>query len=189
MACPGGTLATIVTAGGNCLASAAGHAVGDAASSAANSVFSSFANSFASAATSAAGWLWGQLDAATSVDVTSKSVQSDLVATGAIALLIAFALFLIQVIASAIRQDLAGLGRAARGLGVAFIGSAFAIAATQVLLGAVDALSNSVVQYALGTDLTGVGKKLLAADALTALSNPAGQILMALVVLVAVVII
>jgi hypothetical protein len=183
MACTGGTITTAATGGLTCLASAAG----DAVSKVGNNVFSSIASYFGSVAASATAWLWTQLNQATSVDITSNGIQNDLVATGAIAATITCGLFLIQVIASAIRQDFSGLGRAVRGIAVAFIGAAFAVAATQILLAAVDALCNGVVQYALGSDLAGMGSKLIAVTALTTISNPAGQLLMALILLIAVV--
>ena len=50
-------------------------------------------------ANSAVSWLWQQLNIATSIDLTSPNIKSDLIATGAIAALVTFTLFLIQVIA------------------------------------------------------------------------------------------
>jgi type IV secretion system protein TrbL len=187
MACPGGALATVVTVGVNCVVPAVGSLAGKAVSGVGDDVFSSIAQHFTQVASEATIWLWTQLNEATSVDLTNKGLQTDLVATGTIAALVTLALFLVQVIASAVRQDMGGLGRAVRGLGVGFIGAAFAVAATQILLGAVDALSAGVVQYALSTDLAGLGKKILAASALATISNPAGGLLMALIVLAAVV--
>ncbi len=69
-------------------------------------------------------WLWGQLDVATSVDVTTAAIRTDLIATGSIATLITFALFLVQIIRSVLVQHGAGLGHAVRGLGVSFLGAA-----------------------------------------------------------------
>jgi type IV secretion system protein TrbL len=163
-------------------------AVGGAVSSAADDVFASAAKKFGEVADSAVTWLWEQLNQATSVDLTNMGIQKDLIATGSIAALITFALFLIQVIASALRQDPGGMGRAVRGLGVAFIGASFAVASTQILLGAVDALCSGVVQFALGTNVEGVGKKLFTV-AVASIANPAGMLLMSLIVLAAVVII
>ena len=163
--------------------------IGDVGKSVGNDVFGAIAHYFAGVADAAVSWLWQQLGVATSIDLTSANIKSDMIATGAIAALIAFALFLIQVIASALRQDIGGLGRAARGLGVAFIGSAFAVAATQLLLVAVDNLSNGVVQFALGTDTKGVGSKLVAGSVLASISNPAGLLLISLVLIGAVVVV
>jgi type IV secretion system protein TrbL len=109
-----------------------------------------------------------------------------LAATGVIAVVLTTILFLVQVIWSALRREPGGLGRAVRGLGVAFIGSAFAIACTQILLSLVDGLSAGVVQMAMGTNLEGLGQKLIAVQAIATI-NPAGQLLLALVVIAAVV--
>jgi hypothetical protein len=167
----------------------AGQLVGGAAKNIGEDAFSAIANYFAKAASAMTGWLWHQLDSAASIDLTSTSIKSDLIATGAIAALVAFALFLIQVISSTLRQDPGGLGRAARGLGVAFLGAAFAVATTQLLLAAVDGLSNAVVHYALGTDMSGMGSKLIAASTLSSIANPAGLLLISLVIIAAVVIV
>lgn len=167
----------------------AGEVLGGAAKSVGGDVFSSIAHSFANVATSMTSWLWHQLDNATSIDLTTASLKSDLIATGAIAALVTFALFLIQVIASTLRQEPGGLVRAVRGLGIAFIGAAFAVAATQLLLSAVDGLCNALVRFALGTDMSGMGSKLVAASALTNIANAAGLLLISLVIIAAVVVV
>lgn len=163
--------------------------IGGAAKSLGTDVFASIARYFAEVANSAVSWLWQQLNTATAVDLNSHSVQTDLLATGAIAALVTFALFLIQLIASVLRQEPGGLGRGVRGLGVAFIGAAFAIAATGILLTAVDGLANGVVQFALGTNINGLGAKLVAANTLAGIGNPAGLLLLSLVLIAAVVVI
>jgi type IV secretion system protein TrbL len=166
-----------------------GQVASGAASTVGDDIFGAIAHHFADAASSMVGWLWTQLNAATSIDLTSADIKSDLIATGAIAGLVAFALFLIQVIASVLRQDPGGLGRAVRGLGVAFIGAAFAVATTQVMLAAVDALCNGVVQFAVGTDMSGLGTKLITASTLSSIGNPAGLLLLSLVLIGAVVVV
>jgi type IV secretion system protein TrbL len=166
-----------------------GQVIDGASHTVAGDIFGSIAHYFAAVATSAVSWLWDQLDAATSVDLTSAGIRHDLVATGSIAALVTVILFLIQVIASVLRQHAGGLGRALRGLALSFIGSAFAVATTQVLLGAVDGLSNGVVHYALGTDVKGLGAQLVVASTLTAIVNPAGLLLMSLILISAVVVI
>jgi type IV secretion system protein TrbL len=163
--------------------------VGGVAKDAASSVFDSIAKDFGDAAAAAIGWLWTQIDGATTIDLASSGIKADLVATGAIAAILCFGLFVIQVLASALRQDMSGLGRAARGLPVSFVGAAFAVASTGILLGAVDDLSDGVVQFALGTNIQGMGQKLVLATAITAITNPAGELLFALVLLAAVVVI
>lgn len=166
-----------------------GQVVGSVGKSVGNDVFSAIAQYFADVANGAVSWLWDQLDSATSIDLTSPNIQGDLLATGAIAALVTFTLFLIQLIASALRQDPGGLGRGVRGLGVSFIGAAFAIAATQILLAAVDSLCDGVVQFALGTDTRGMGSKLIVASTLSSIGNPAGLLLISLVLIAAVVVV
>ena len=119
--------------------------LGDTGKAVGQDVFNAIAHYFADAANSAVKWLWQQLSTATSIDLTAPNIKTDLIATGAIAAIVTFALFLVQVIGSVLRQDPGGLGRATRGLGVAFIGAAFAVASTQLLLAAVDSLCNGLV--------------------------------------------
>src|SRR3954454_14760576 len=167
----------------------AGQVIGHAAKNVGNDIFGSIADYFAGVANAAVSWLWGQLNMATSIDLTSPGIKSDLIATGSIAALITLALFLIQVIASALRQDAGGLGRAVRGIGVAFIGAAAGVGATQLLLVAVDGLCNGVVQFALNTDVRGMGSKLIVASTLNNIGNPAGLLLISLVLIAAVVVV
>jgi hypothetical protein len=164
-------------------------AVGGVSKAVAGDVFGSIANYFAGLANAAVSWLWDQLDAATSVDVASAGIRRDLIATGSIAALITVTLFLVQVIASILRQRPGGLGRAVRGLGISFVGAAFAVATTQILLGAVDAVATGVVHYALGTDVKGLGSKLIVASTMNAITNPAALLLMSLILIAAVIVI
>ncbi len=143
------------------------------------------AHSFGDAATSAVTWLWTQVSNATTIDLTGPGIRDDLAITGAIAAVITVALFGIQVIGCALRGSFAGLGRSIRGLAVAFLGAAFAIGATQLLLTAVDALANGVVQAAVGRNIQQVGAELVAVASLGVLGW-AGLLLMSLVLLAAV---
>jgi type IV secretion system protein TrbL len=167
----------------------AGQLIGGAAKSVDNDVFSSIAHYFASVASSAVTWLWDQLDSATAIDLGTPGIKADLIATGSIAALITFALFLIQIAGAVLRQEPGALGRGVRGLSVSFIGAAFAIATTQLLLAAVDSLCNGVVQFALGTNKQGLGSKLVVAATLSSISNPAGLLLLSLVLIAAVVVV
>jgi len=94
------------------------------------------------------------------------------------------------------RREPAGLGRAIRGLLVAFIAGGAAVAVVNLLLGATDALCNGVVQTAVGTDPAGLGRLVLGSSATAALvgmvagpGGAAGVLLLALAVLIAVVIV
>ena len=125
-----------------CAASLAKSAAGDA--------FSSIAHDFGHMADSAVNWLWAQTSDATAVRLGGAGFHLDLGIVATIAVTVALGLFLIQVMASTLRRDPAGLGRAVKGLFVAFLGAAIAIGATDILLAAVDALSAGVVQAATG---------------------------------------
>jgi type IV secretion system protein TrbL len=162
----------------------------DIAKSAAGDAFGSIAKDFAKAAGSAVDWLWGQTSSATVVHLGGASFSVDAAIVGAIAVTVALGLFVLQVAASALRRDPSGLGRAVRGLFAAFIGGGLAIAATDVLLSAVDALSNGVVQAATGDSMDKLGHSILSSGAIqSATANPAGLMLLSLAVLAAVIIV
>jgi type IV secretion system protein TrbL len=155
----------------------------------ATDAFEKMARSFASAAAGAADWLWRQIDQATAINLSSPGINKDLIATGAIALVLCTGLFVIQVITATLRRGPGGLLRAVRGLGVATVMSAFAIAATKILLAAVDDLSAGVVRYATGGSIDGLGSRFALSASLAQLQNPAGLLLFSIVVLAAVVIV
>jgi type IV secretion system protein TrbL len=155
----------------------------------ATDAFEKMARSFASAAAGAAGWLWRQIGQATTINLSSPGITKDLIATGAIALVLCTGLFVIQVITATLRREPGGLVRAVRGLGVATIMSGFAIAATKILLAAVDDLSSGVVRYATGGGIDGLGSRFALSASLAQMQNPAGLLLFSIVVLAAVVIV
>jgi hypothetical protein len=158
-------------------------------SSVADDAFSKIANSFAAAAAGAVNWLWTQLNTATSVDLASAGVRRDMLATGAIAVILCLALFLVQVITATVRREPGGLSRAVSGLGVAMLGSGFAIAATRLVLAAVDQLCDGVVQYGTGTNIDGLGTRFAIAQSFAQMTNPAALFLFALIILAAVVVV
>jgi len=155
----------------------------------ADDAFTKMARSFASAAADAVDWLWRQIDQATTINLSSPGVNKDLIATGAIAAVLCTALFVIQVITATLRREPGGLVRAVHGLGIAFLGSAFAIATTKILLTAVDELSSGVVRFATGDDIDGLGSRFALSASLTSLQNPAGLLLFSFVILAAVVVV
>lgn len=155
----------------------------------AQSAFDSLARSFASAASDASNWMWKQIDQATTVNLSSAGINKDLLATGAIALVLCTALFVIQVITAVLRREPGGLARAVRGLGVATMMSAFAILTTKILLSVVDQLSDGVVRFSTGEGIDGLGTRFAIATSLSQMVNPAALLLFAVVVLVAVVIV
>jgi type IV secretion system protein TrbL len=155
----------------------------------ADDAFSKMAHSFASAAAGATNWLWQQIDQATTINLDSPGINKDLIATGAMAIVLCTGLFLIQVITAALRREPGGLVRAVRGLGIATIASAFAIAATKLVLAAVDDLSGGVVRFATGDSIDGLGSRFALSASLAQLQNPAGLLLFSFVILAAVVIV
>jgi hypothetical protein len=157
------------------------------AKTAAGDAFSSIARDFGHMADSAVNWLWAQTDDATAVRLDGAGFHLDVGIVATIAASVAVGLFVIQVMVSTIRRDPSGLGRATRGLLVAFIGAGIAIGATNVLLAAVDALSAGVVQAATGQSLPELGHAILTGSSISqASSNPAAIIIFAMAVLVAV---
>ncbi|MEP7191280.1 MAG: type IV secretion system protein, partial [Actinomycetota bacterium] len=158
------------------------------ATGAVDDAFSHIAGFFGMAAMNATTWLWDQINDATTLDLASPALAKEMVATASIAGVLCLGLFLVQVIASALRREPGGLGRAVRGLLVSFLGSALALAATRVLLGAVDALSDGVVRYTMGTNIAGLGSKLAFTN-LASIQNPAVTLIFAIVIMCAVVVV
>jgi type IV secretion system protein TrbL len=164
-----------------CLNSAAKSAAGDA--------FDSIAKDFAQAAGSSINWLWAQMSESTAVHLGGAGFSLDLAIVGAITGVVAVGLFMIQVIASTLRRDTAGFGRAFKGLVVAFLAGGIAIAVTNVLLDAVDSLSEGVVQVAMGTNINQMGGKILGGGAILNVSNPAAMMLLSVAAIAAVVVV
>src|ERR1035437_9851478 len=152
---------------------------------AANDAFSNMAGWFGQAADQATSWLWAQIGSATAINLDSPQLRTDLLATGAIAVTLPLGLFLVQVIASVLRREPAGLGRAAKGLLIALVMSVFAFSVTKILLGVVDQLSEGVVSYTMGTDIAGLGKRL-ALGSIAGVTNPGLVLIFSLVILTAV---
>jgi type IV secretion system protein TrbL len=159
-------------------------ALNGGATAVADTAFSHIAGFFGNAALSTTTWLWDQIGSATSLDLRSPQLAKELEATTAIAAVLCMGLFLIQIITSVLRHEPAGLGRAARGLLVSFLGSVFALASAELLMGAIDTLSAGVVSFTMGTNIHGVGNKL-AFTQLTQLANPALVLIFAIVILCA----
>ena len=160
---------------------------GGAAGSIVDSAFSDIAKDFTDAADSAVNWLWNQISGATAISLTGPAFAKDLAIVSALAVVVATGLFVIQVIASVLRRDGAGLARALKGLLIALVGSVAAIATTTLLLAAVDSLSAGFVAVATGDSMQTMGTAILSATAITAVTNPAVALLLALVVLGAVI--
>ncbi|MEP6855778.1 MAG: type IV secretion system protein [Pedococcus sp.] len=180
MSCPG-----VLALNPMCLA---GQAVQSATTGAVDSAFSRMSGYFGLAATNATTWLWKEIDSATSLDLTSPRLAKEMAATAAVAGVLCLGLFVIQLIASVLRREPAALARGLQGLLVSFVGSALALAATRALLGAVDSLSAGLVQYTMGTNISGLGNKLAFAG-LANVQNPAVTLIFSVVILAAVVVV
>jgi hypothetical protein len=133
--------------------------------------------------------LWAQIGTATAVGLGGRGFDADIGLVAAIAVVVATGLFAVQIITSVLRRDHGGLARAGRGVLVAFVGGGAAIAVTNLLLAAVDALSSGVVHAATGGTITQLGGRLFAATAVSSLANPAAQLLLSLIVIGAVVVV
>ena len=170
---------------GGCLSSL----LGKAASSAAGSAFTAVANYFADAAKSATAWLWNAMGQASAVQLGGPGWATDLGITVGLALVVGTGLFLVQVIASAARRDMGGMGRAVRGLFVAFLAGGAAVGITELLLEAADSIANGIMVAGTGSSTwANLGQQVTAISALTTLS-PAVMLLLALVVVMASVIV
>ena len=162
-------------------------ALGGAAKSLAGDAFESIAKDFASAAGKASTWLWQQIGSSTAVSLGGPGFDRLLAIVMGIAVVVGMGLFVVQIITSVLRRDTAGLARAGKGLLVAFLGGAGAIAVTGLLLHAVDALSNGVVQVATGGNISRLGQGIMVAGAISSLANPAAMLVLALIVIGAIV--
>jgi type IV secretion system protein TrbL len=162
----------------------------DVAKSVAGDAFHSIAESFGSAADHAVNWLWTQMNAATAVHLGGKGFDLELGIVAAITGVVAVGLFLIQIIQSVLRREPGGMGRAVKGLVVAFIGGGAAIAVVNLLLSATDQLCQGIVQATTGTDVAGLGRLMLGSGEITsAVSGSAGLLLLSLACIAAAVIV
>ena len=164
-----------------------GSLLGGAAKSLAGDAFQSIAKDFATAAGKAATWLWQQIGSSTAVTLGGPGFDRLLAIVMGIAVVVGMGLFVVQIIQSVLRRDAAGLARAGKGLLIAFLGGAGAIAVTDLLLNAVDALSNGVVQAATGGNISHLGQGIMVTGAITSLTNPAAMLVLALIVIGAIV--
>lgn len=139
----------------------------------AGDVFEEIAQSFAGAAKDATAWLWATMGQATAVGFGGSGWRRDLGITITLALVIGVGLFLVQVIASGLRQDFGGMGRAVRGVVIAWGAGAVAIAITESLLYVADQLSQGIMQAGAGTSSwQAFGQKILAATEISSIATP-----------------
>ncbi|WP_298343139.1 hypothetical protein [Ferrimicrobium sp.] len=168
---------------------ALGSLLSSGAKSLAGSAFSAIAKYFSEAATKVCTWLWEEIGSATAIRLGGTGFDRLLAMLMAIAVVVGMGLFLIQIIQSILRRDIAGLGRAGKGLLIAFIGGAAAIAVTNLLLAATDSLSNGMVQAATGGTMTTLGQGIMGSAVLASIQNPAALLILSLIIIVAAVVI
>jgi len=140
----------------------------------AGDVFDEIAQSFATAAKDATTWLWNTMGQATSVSFGGPGWRRDLGITITLAFIIGVGLFLIQVIASGLRRDFGGIGRALRGVFIAWGVGAAAISITESLLAVTDQVSKGIMEVGANTSSwQAFGQKILAATSISAVSQSA----------------
>lgn len=140
-----------------CLASDAVSGVG---SFAAGGILDSIGGAFASAAESVMDAVFDAISTTTTVDLTADYVGRNAAALGSVALVVIVGLFVVQVIAAAIRREPGGLARAVTGAGVATLGTAAAAAIVQALLIAVDGICDGIAGLA-GTSIQDAARGLI----------------------------
>lgn len=140
-----------------CLASDAVSGVG---SFAAGGILDSIGGAFASAAESVMDAVFDAISTTTTVDLTADYVSGNAAALGSVALVVIVGLFVVQVIAAAIRREPGGLARAVTGAGIATLGTAAAAAVVQALLIAVDGICDGIAGLA-GTSIQDAARGLI----------------------------
>jgi hypothetical protein len=164
-----------------------GSLLGNGVKALAGDAFQSIAKSFSNAASAVSTWLWKEIGSSTAVQLGGSGFDRILAIVMGIAVVVGMGLFVVQIITSVLRRDTAGLARAAKGLLIAFLGGAAAIGVTNILLTAVDALSNGVVEAATGGNVSQLGNGIMGNAAWESLTNPAAMLILALIVIGAVV--
>ena len=156
----------------------------------ASDAFSSIASAFAKAADSTINWLWAQMSTATAIHLGGAAFNQLFDVALAVAVVLAVGIFVAEMAISALRRDPSGISRAAVGLVVMGIGGGVAVATTDLLLQAVDAVSVGVLQMTTGDTVAQMGNSLIASGAISSsTTNPAGLLLISLFALVAVVVV
>lgn len=145
-------------------------AVGGVGSFAAGGILDSIGAAFASAAESVMNAVFDAISTTTTVDLTAEYVTRNAAALGSVALVVIVGLFVVQVIAAAIRREPGGLARAVTGAGVATLGTAAAAAVVQALLIAVDGICDGIAGLA-GTSIQDAARGLIDAALLTEVAS------------------
>ena len=161
-------------------------AVGAVVGGVAGDVFDTVAQDFAQFAEHATTWVWTELDSATAVNLSGASWNGVLQVTVEIGVLVCVAMLLLQVIVSALRRDVGGMGRAVRGVMIAMIGTFASFIICDSLLTMVDSMSTGAMQALAGTSTwTDLGSRVVNAQTLTggALGS-AAMLLCALIMLI-----
>lgn len=115
------------------------------------------------------------LDGTTAIDLSASWFRSNLAVIAAITLPVVVGLFVLQVLSSVLRHEPGGLVRAVTGVGKALIGSALALAVTQVALTAVDGICEFIASSA-GLSVSSAAAKFFDFTQLITGSSPVLQI-------------
>jgi len=153
---------------------AVGGVAGSVGGAASDAVLGGLGSAFVAAAQQVSATALAALDATTSIDLTTAWFRQNVAVIAAVSLPAVVGLFVLQVIASVLRREPGGLGRAVVGVGKAMLGAALAVAVTQTALLAAD----QICQYIAGTAGTTVGGAAERFFELTWLAGPqAGPVL------------
>ncbi|MGV8966594.1 MAG: hypothetical protein ACOH2F_09965 [Cellulomonas sp.] len=123
------------------------------------------------------------LDGTTAIDLSASWFRSNVAVIAAITLPVVVGLFVLQVLSSVLRHEPGGLVRAITGVGKALIGSALALAVTQVALTAVDGICAFIASSA-GLSVSSAAAKFFDFTQLITGSSPVLQMLIGLALIV-----
>lgn len=147
---------------------------GTLAGAAANSVLDSVGDAFARAVETVLDATFEAISSVSTVDLTSSYVGRNVAVLTSVALVIIVGLFVVQVIAAALRREPGGLARAITGAGAAVLGTAAAVTIIQSLLIAVDGICETIATAA-GTSIEDAARRLLDVTLLTSIAGGPGS--------------
>lgn len=147
---------------------------GTLAGAAANSVLDSVGDAFARAVETVLDATFEAISSVATVDLTSSYVGRNVAVLTSVALVIIVGLFVVQVIAAALRREPGGLVRAVTGAGAAVLGTAAAVTIIQSLLIAVDGICETIATAA-GTSIEDAARRLLDVTLLTSIAGGPGS--------------
>jgi hypothetical protein len=142
------------------LCNVVGGVVGSATNAGSGFVLDALGDAFVRAADSVTTTALAALDTGTQVDLGAAWFRANVAVIGAVTLPVVMGLLVAQVMTSVLRREPGGLGRAATGLGKAFLGAALALAVTQAGLIATDGICEFIAASS-GTTVHGAAERFL----------------------------